>query len=364
MSAHINGITELIQNPSFNRWAKGEASEEEKLLWDRWVMESPKNRALAMEAQEEIEGFSIRPGERASTDEGWNEIQRCIERIEKEIRAEKLFTHASRKSDHLKWVFRTAAVFMLVAVTGFFVFQLHQNSGEGAGEKIRKEVHTKIGEQKTITFSDGSEVILNGGSNIIYTVDTNKPDAIDLYLEGEAYFSISSRTTPGSSPFRVRTDQGTVSVMGTRFVVSTHTRQTRVVLEEGRVAVQPSRLEKETILRPGQLGELHGQNSFVETRSVNIEVYTSWIHGRLAFEQASVEEVMERLENTFGVRIEILDSKVFQQKISGSIENSELEIITSALAKMLNTSIHKSDSGDVIYVGEGAKGDSKSTRTD
>lgn len=349
---HEKSKNELIQNPSFRRWAKGEASKEEKLFWDRWVMKSPENRSVAMRAQEEMEGFSLQSSETVSTDDAWDHLQSRIGRPEME-KVTRFFTDSKEtgEGDGLVWILRAAAVFVLAAVTGVLVLQLYQNPDEGVVEAVREEVRTDIGEQKTVSFSDGSKIILNGRSGIVYTTDQDDPTAIEIYLEGEAFFSVASREKLGNSPFRVRTGQGIVSVMGTRFAVSVRDETTRVVLEEGRVEVEASHLDEKTMMEPGQLARFSRQSETVALDFVNTEVYTSWIDGRLAFEKTSLTEVAERLETTFGVKVIITEPGLEEELISGSIENSDIAIITSALSEMLDSPINRPDAGEVIYIG-------------
>ena len=67
---------------------------------------------------------------------------------------------------------------------------------------------------------------------------------MDIELEGEAYFSVVSRGhgkfDSEEDIFRVVTKDGSVTVLGTSFAVSSRNEKTVVVLEEGEVFVQPN----------------------------------------------------------------------------------------------------------------------------
>src|SRR5699024_1570099 len=110
-------------------------------------------------------------------------------------------------------------------------------------------------------------------------------------------------------------------------------------------------LNSETILKPGQLGEFSEKSDFIKTRFVNLQIYTSWMKGQLYFEKTPMSEVAERLEDTFGVKVILRDSSIYDKEVSGAIESEELEIVTSALSEILSTCIEKADLGEVIYVG-------------
>lgn len=351
MSASKYSLDELIQHPSFRRWIQGEASKQERVFWDRWVMKDPDNRRLAMEAQEEIEGFMIKPVGETSTDDMWRDIRTKLDKGPK-ARVHNLPFHNDSGIDRLAWIYRIAAGILLLVTCIFLVTQFYQAQPEGSADIVKREVTTDYGEKKAIKLSDGSEIILNGYTNIVYTIDRNDPTAIDLFLEGEAYFSVSKRKNPGDAPFQVRTEEGLVKVLGTQLVVSTRNNNTSVVLKEGSVSVNPFHLDSETILEPGQLGEFSSRSDSVKTKFVNLQVYTSWLQGQLHFEKASLREVAERMEETFGVKVVIRDSTLYKHEVSGAIEGSELEVITSALSEMLDVSIQKSDSGKIIYLGD------------
>jgi transmembrane sensor len=347
-----DNLNNLIKNPSFIKWVKGKAAEDERLYWDEWLMESPANRSAALKAMQEIEGFSITPGENASTDEAWNALRNRIEKVNEPGIYRGLKKKRGR-SGSLTWIVRVAAVALLGFISVYMSMQLYQAPAEtvNASEVIENELVTDYGIQKKIRFSDGSEITLNGNSRLVTSNDSSNPDAINLYLEGEAYFSIARRDSPEDNPFRIQTEDGLVSVLGTKLVVSNRQGQTKVFLETGSVSVTPYHLDDETILEPGQFVGFDSNVRALDVQFVNPEIYTSWVNGRLYFEDAAVEEVLDQIEDTFGISAVVRDSQVFEYRISGSIESSELEIITSALSAILNISIEKSESDNVIYIG-------------
>jgi|GEM_PF-1809121 len=52
----MSSLSDLMSSPSFQRWATGRASVEEKRRWDSWVERSIRNRRLAILAQQRIAG--------------------------------------------------------------------------------------------------------------------------------------------------------------------------------------------------------------------------------------------------------------------------------------------------------------------
>lgn len=350
MPAFKYSLKELIENPSFRRWVRGEASEKEKIFWDQWIMKDSENRSLAMRAQEEIEGFILKSAEESSTEEAWQSIWNNLSKDRKDWQ-NNISSRKSLGSGGLVWTYRVAAAILLLIVCSVLITRFYEDPSGTSVEFADGEVTTDYGERKSILLSDGTKIVLNSNSSMVYTINPTDPTAVDLFLEGEAHFSVAKRKHPGDTPFRVRTDEGMVEVLGTQLVVSTRNSSTRVVLTEGSVSVNPFHLNAGTILKPGQMGEFNNRSDSVMTRFVDLRIYTSWMKGRLFFDKTPMSEVAERLENTFGVKIMLRDPSMHDKEVSGAIESEELGVVTSALSEILNTCIEEADSGETVYVG-------------
>lgn len=334
---------ELIHDESFRRWVYGRASDQEKSYWDQWITKNPENRAMAIRAQQHIAGFSIEPSSQPAEGEAWSRVKDRMDR-------DKDYVGRSPKKS-LRWGFRVAAVFLLAALTGLAITFITDNDGNEVQEDqiVRNEVVTDYGERKTINLSDGSQITLNAHSNMVYTVDPADSNAVEVFLDGEAHFSVAERKKSDDTPFRVRTSAGYVKVMGTKFVVSTWSRDTQVVLEEGEVALTPSSQTEETILRPGQLAEFNSESDTISPSFVNSEVYTSWTTYTLVFDKTPFKDVIARLENTYGVKVVVREPDLYEREISGSVDNTGLDVITSALSNTLDKPIEVTDG--VVYIG-------------
>lgn len=342
-------VNELIESESFRRWVWGTASLQEKSYWDEWVTGDPDNRRLSLQAQQKITGLTIQPSSQPDQNKAWDRLQNRMRKDEGREFGNK--RPGSPRSSGLHWIARIAAVFLLVAFTGLAVrfFSDSHNGKSEADEIVRNEVVTDYGERKNISLSDGSEITLNAHSNLVYTTDSADSNAVEVFLDGEAHFSVASREKSDSTPFRVKTSSGQVKVMGTQFVVSTRNQNTQVILEEGSVALTPASQMKETILKPGQLAEFNAKSDTIHTRFVNPKVYTSWTTYTLVFDKTPFTEVVARLENTYGVKVVVREPDLYERKISGSVDNSSLEVIVSALSKTMNTPTEVT--GSAVYIG-------------
>lgn len=355
--------TELTKNESFNNWVEGSSTAEEQHFWDSWVERSERNRRVALQAQQKIVGISLKTLDLPDAKKSWEKIDDQIE--ENVFRLNLARNKSSRDKQPTAQrtygavqFLRYAAIIALV-FTGSLTWYFFTDSPSEEFETVsvvERRITTDFSETKRVRLSDGSEIILNSNSELTYLEDLRRNRATDVTLKGEAFFSIADRGKNGANtdvrPFRVFTSDGKVSVMGTRFTVSTLTKSTRVVLEEGEVVVVPlNREELQIFLKPDDLVEFSRfSNEQLIHRVVDSRVYTSWTGSTLYFEQTPVSEIVERIEQRYGVRVVVNNPNILERSITGSVQNKDIDSIVSIIGKTLR--IKTSINEEVIYLGE------------
>jgi len=353
---HSYTLEELLENQSFRRWAKGRANEEEKVYWDDWVMNRKENRKTARTALATLSGFSLDSLTSSDARQAWGRFHERLDQecgtINKRIRGDE----SSRISGR-KWIYRVAAGILVILSTGltiYFGYPTLQNQAQMASYPVEQEINTDYGERKNIKMTDGSVIILNANSALVYSNDPLHPTNIEVYLQGEAFFSVTHRESPDEYPFRVHTEDGTVRVLGTEFAVSTRDDKTRVVLEEGSVEVNPADRTGDNpgraVLEPSQMAEFDSQSETLIIKPVNAKVYTSWKTRKLVFDRTPLAEVLKRIEYTFGVDVKVKNSSLYEQTLSGTIENTEMSVILPTLSKVISAPVKVQ--GTTVYVGK------------
>ncbi|MEM7187080.1 MAG: FecR domain-containing protein [Bacteroidota bacterium] len=177
------------------------------------------------------------------------------------------------------WSYAAAAAVALLV--GYFLFYPQASS-----------LSTGIGEYKTLDLPDGSAIALNADSSIKYFPDDWQEER-KIILEGESQFDV----TKGSS-FSVNTPNGTITVLGTRFVVNSRDNYFDVQCFEGKVAVQT---QKDSLtLTQGQAVrfQLGSQFSYAVSESE-----AAWLRGESSFREVPILEVIQSLERQFDLRI-------------------------------------------------------------
>jgi transmembrane sensor len=97
-----------------------------------------------------------------------------------------------------------------------------------------KSFETEIGENRSVTLSDGSVIALGGDTRVEVAL-SEKVRAIEL-TRGEALFKVAK---DAARPFKVRAGDATIIAVGTEFNVERNSDRAVVSVTEGRVEVKP-----------------------------------------------------------------------------------------------------------------------------
>ncbi|MFK7922931.1 MAG: FecR family protein [Bacteroidia bacterium] len=280
------------------KWLAGELSETE---WNAWKVEAGEeelNRIIATVDQLEVptsrtkaeawEQFAAKlqdeqifaavdqwdvPAIRTKT-EAWEQFAATLE--EKNTETAKV-----RKMSPMRWVSSIAAAVIILLGVGYLLRDTTVN------------YNTQVGEKLSVLLPDNSEVILNANSSLSFD-----PDSWDekrfVTLDGEAYFEVEKGQT-----FTVGTDQGTVSVLGTRFNVQDRPEKWSVQCYSGKVEVKAK--TESIILTAGQSTELANKS----LRPLTFEPNESqmWVNDFVAFEATPLNEVVVELERQYNIEV-------------------------------------------------------------
>jgi ferric-dicitrate binding protein FerR (iron transport regulator) len=167
------------------------------------------------------------------------------------------------------------------------------------------ELIVPYGKRFQLKMFDGTTVFINTGSKLKYQVSFVKAKMREVFLDGEAYFNVAKNK---ASTFVVHTRDMDISVLGTRFNVSSYhdENSSSVVLQEGSIQVskpsETSKNEKKLLLFPGQ--EVIAKNKMFKVSKSDVEQHISWINGQLSFKNERFENIIKKLERYYNVNIE------------------------------------------------------------
>ena len=244
------------------------------------------------------------------------------------------FAPRSRSPRERLVLFATAAVAALVAV-GLSFAPIHDYLG-------RDHYITEVGEQRSLTLADGSQVQLNAVSNLSAQVDRT---VRELQLDGgEALFRVAKDPV---HPFRVRTPQAIIEAKGTRFNVHVSKHKTVVCLLEGHVLVTlsaasagagvarsaPEAASRSVLLNPGEEISIATEPGIPPTpRQVDVSAVVAWTQHRLVFEDAPLSEVIAEFNRYSRQPFAVHDAVLGAARITMSFDANSTHTFAESLA--------------------------------
>ena len=207
---------------------------------------------------------------------------------------------------------------------------------------------TAVGEQRSVSLSDGSVIVLNTHSEVRVRM-TALERRIDL-ITGEAQFHVAKNP---ARPFWVSTSDATVRAVGTVFNVRDDRSGTDVAVLEGRVKVSSVREsgsvhERATQATPAGLSPnanaisvsidlTAGQRAAVTARGIEreagptLEAVAGWTERRLVFRDERLADVVAEFNRYRVPPLIIDDSQLADLRISGVFDASDPESLVSYL---------------------------------
>jgi transmembrane sensor len=323
----MNSTEFFLSQDSFKNWAIGQ-NEEDCKIWDNWIKEHPEQQEVAMLAAQIYTG--LKSGVKNLPDhEVANEWQKLKTRIDSGESGD-----LRQKTIGNWWWKMSAAVFLFVAGSWLAVFVLSTSESEYA---------TNFSGKKTIQFSDGTEIVLNANSKLKTKSSWRFAPAREVWLEGEAFFSVVSHPDePKIKQFVVHTKDLDVNVLGTQFNVNTRKNTTRVYLNEGKVqlALKETLTDNTLAMIPGDFVDYSSEAKVKKDvkRKLPSEVVTSWKSGYFSFNQTPLSEVIEMVEATHGIKISVSNPTLLKETVTGKVPSENINELVKSMTSLFNLS--------------------------
>lgn len=234
----------------------------------------------------------------------------------------------------LRWVWRAAAAFSVVALLGVFaLFQLR--------EAAFVEVATGPGEMQQVMLADGSSVLLYERSRLTYAAPDAEGFSRQVRLTGKAFFEVAE----APRPFTVETETALTTVLGTRFSVEAGPAATEVVLATGKVALSPKAAPADVVvLAPGQRSRVARGAAASSPENVDLSTALAWT-GDLYFHATPLRDIAARLSRRFGVPVQV-DAALAGEPVTGTFRQEQrLEAILQVLATSVSARVEGDAAG-------------------
>ncbi len=187
------------------------------------------------------------------------------------------------------------------------------------------------GQKSKIYLKDGTWVWLNSSSKIEYQEAFTEHDQRLLSLEGEAYFEVAKDSL---KPFKVHAGIVDIEVFGTEFNVKTDKKAVSIALKEGSVKVtweDHYDVLHEQWLKPGDCISVDKADGKFKVRQCNTLEIIGWKDGVLVFNEATFDEVKDRLQSWYDVDINVQGRAKAGWHYSGKFDNYVLDNVLKAI---------------------------------
>jgi len=221
---------------------------------------------------------------------------------------------------------KIAAVFAIISTLLFLYVQLLEVNDTVlyADQRITNKV---LSDSTILTLAKGAELTFSEEFNITSRI---------VKLKGKAYFDVPHIK---KKPFVIKTSNLTVSVVGTSFMVndSPLSKELHVAVNKGTVMVN----YKDAIyyVEAGQEIIIDKVREEFPTVSKLDENNLSWKTKKLIFNNNTLPYVVDKINETYNVAVELHTSNIDECRVTASFDNVALQSLLMVLESTLNVDI-------------------------
>lgn len=229
----------------------------------------------------------------------------------------------------VKWTLRIAAVMILPLVI-YIGMQIHRDAF------LKKETWVEINAPawSRVQFSlpDGTTGWVNSSSSVKYNGNYNADRQVTL--TGEAFFDVFKDKR---RPFKVNTNEVTVTALGTRFNIASYKneRNVEVVLEEGKLLFNNKEMDKPCTMNPNDLVVYDKALKVYSTEVVQPHKYLSWTEGKLVFRNDPLDVIARKLERWYNIDVEVNVSLTEDLRLRATFIDEGLQEVLDLLKRSL-----------------------------
>ena len=313
---------QFIEEPRFRNWVLNSFSEDD---------------AYFSELRRTYEGLGERMDEARTFLEGTRDYFEQSDLSEEEIlvKLRNTFQQTSHSAVVQKGLFGkyyryavAASVMVLLCIGGWYIFS----------DRFVSTVYaTGYGEWENVDLPDGSHVKLNANSELEVSKNWFSGNVRKVTLSGEAYFEVA-RILSTDARFQVITNDLIIEVLGTSFNVHSRGEDTKVFLEEGKVKLDLGEMEE--FMEPGDFVSYSSREKAITLKTnLKEQSLTSWKEGVLIMNDTRVSDILEKIEEIYGVEILVGKDSIVDEIMTIGVPMEALDIVIPMLEKSLDISI-------------------------
>jgi ferric-dicitrate binding protein FerR (iron transport regulator) len=319
-------IEDLLRDPSFCNWAN-DTNPGHCKQWERHLDAHPEDAEMLLAAKfmASRQPFELDKPDYEEAEQAWTTTETAIQ-----SRSESL---VRRK----RWIYTAAAAMIALLITAGFMLASQQSPVPIVS------LSTQPGEIAEFNLPDGSTVTLNGNSTISYPDLFAGNASREVHVKGEVYLEVVHLESDGA--FTVVTPEGRTTVLGTSFNVKSRGATSTISLLEGAVKIANTD-GTDVHLTPGQTATL--SQSSITVIEDDVDSRASWRNRLWVFNKTPLHEILQNLEESFGITASVDPDVNLDKSISGKLSTKNLSTLYTALETMLAVRISGTDQRIVI----------------
>lgn len=306
-------ITPAMQQASdwYARLLSGDMDEHHKRAWQAWLA-----------ADEEHS-------------RAWQQIERVQQYFDKVPGTLALATLQAPPSAERRRLLKQLILLLVVSGPAIYAYRTQPWRG------MLADANTAVGEQRSLTLEDGTQVHLNTDTaiNMAYSAT----DRIIELVRGEVLIETAHENVRIYRPFTVVTAQGLVTALGTRFSVRDWQQAERDLIKvsvfEGMVDVRPGKLKKAPV-RVNARESLVFSSSQVFAKTKLKATDMAWVNGLIVVYAMRLQEFTAELSR-YQSGLLRCDPAVADLKISGAFPVHDIPAILQTLEQTLPVKIQR-----------------------
>ena len=202
---------------------------------------------------------------------------------------------------------------------------------------------TGLGEQRTEQLPDGTRIVLNTQTALQVRYGRRQREV--TLLHGEAMFDVAH---DAKYPFVVTAADGSVTDLGTQFLVRDEDGMATVTLLQGLVAVAAQDERKQLV--PGEQARYGASVPGIRVRQVDPATITGWMHGRLDFSGLPLAQAVAEANRYSAVKLRLGDPRLADLPVGGSFRTGDNAGIAAALSAVFPVRVARSDAHEIVLM--------------
>lgn len=324
MADEVRSVPRAIQDAAGDWLARRQepASPDVERAFAVWLDADPRHRIAYAQAERHWQDSSLL----ADSDVG---------RTRKLVRAPFLMRHSTHVAA------ASLGVVVLLGIGGVGLLR-YESPLELVSPAQAATYETALGEIRTISLADGSQLTLDTATRVRITFSASERK---VSLErGRARFRVAP---DGKRPFTVTIPGGTVVARSTLFDVSVESGSPVVAVIEGRVdltstsdaAFRPART-----LAAGQTADMVN----ADTPRPTLSTETQWVSGMLALDGGPLGEAVAAINRYNRIQIRLAEPELARLSVAGAFQVRNPDAFARAVAATFGLGIDRSDPGVLL----------------